>query len=129
MPRKLECYTKPKKGGGVYTTCVEGQKGKKAPAKRKAATATRLPSGRVALDTGKKPVANMPTAAGDPEGVMLLKNITKARAAVRDLGFDIKGASKMSLDELRNAMRVVLKKNKLRFDITAIRGRPILIKK
>ena len=29
MPKKkLECYTKPKKDGGTFTTCVEGQKKK-----------------------------------------------------------------------------------------------------
>lgn len=26
MPPKLKCYTKPKKDGGTYTTCLEGQK-------------------------------------------------------------------------------------------------------
>ena len=29
MPPKQKCYTKPKKDGGTYTTCVEGQKKKK----------------------------------------------------------------------------------------------------
>lgn len=109
MPKKLKCYTRPKKNGGTYTTCNNDIKENK-PVKKKVVAKPKPVKKKVA----PKPLGRVKTAVAKIEEKSKPKPAPKkttTKEALQDMPLDIGGLisekrfEKFSVEDLRTGLR------------------------
>tara|TARA_Y100000004_G_C8921098_1_gene415457 strand:- start:56 stop:565 length:510 start_codon:yes stop_codon:yes gene_type:complete len=131
MAKKLECYTKPKKDGGTYTTCVEGQKGQKKPkrriVKRPKGTAARIEKELKEKKEKKKQDKKVATFLGDIEekGKKPASRLKSARKDAEDAierKLRIGDATKNYVPTTEEAVQYSIAQERLAISLNMMRG-------